>query len=92
MQETLSAGARLTPHDVARIRSVADVAISPDGKWVAYTLSVPRQPLVDEDGGAWTELPLLRFAGGHAWEERADLVARMPGGPGAPGDEYWFVR
>ena len=46
----------LTPHDVARIRSVGEVAISPDGKWVAYTLSVPRQPLVDEDGAAWSEL------------------------------------
>lgn len=46
----------LTAHDVATIRGVTSAAMSPDGKKVAYTLSVPRKPLVDDDGGAWSEL------------------------------------
>ena len=52
----LAAAQGLTPHDIARLRSVAAVAVSPDGQSIAYTLVVPRQPLVDEDGPAWTEL------------------------------------
>jgi len=46
----------LTAHQVARIRTVGDAAIAPDGGLIAYTLSVPRTPLVDEDGPSWTEL------------------------------------
>lgn len=53
---TLAAAQTLTPHDVARLRSAAAVAVSPDGQSLAYTLAVPRQPLVEEDGTAWTEL------------------------------------
>jgi dipeptidyl aminopeptidase/acylaminoacyl peptidase len=49
----------LTPHDVARIRTVTSVAIAPDGRTVAYVLSVPRRPLVDEDGGPWSELHVI---------------------------------
>jgi dipeptidyl aminopeptidase/acylaminoacyl peptidase len=48
-----------TPHHVARVRTVTSVRIAPDGSAIAYTLSVPRQPLVDEDGGPWQELHLL---------------------------------
>jgi dipeptidyl aminopeptidase/acylaminoacyl peptidase len=46
----------LTPWQIARIRTVSSVAISPDGTRVAYALSVPRQPLADESGPAWSEL------------------------------------
>lgn len=46
----------MTPWDVARLQSVSTVAVSPDGQHVAYTLSVPREPLADENGPAWTEL------------------------------------
>ncbi len=49
----------LTPHNVARLRNVSSVAISPDGTQVAYTRLVPRTPLVDEDGGAWEELHVI---------------------------------
>jgi dipeptidyl aminopeptidase/acylaminoacyl peptidase len=45
-----------TPAHVAKIRSVTSARISPDGRHIAYTLSVPRRPLVDEDGAAWSEL------------------------------------
>jgi dipeptidyl aminopeptidase/acylaminoacyl peptidase len=56
----------LTPHQVAEMRNVAAAEISPDGALVAYTLAVPRKPLVDEDGGAWTELHVLDRASGAA--------------------------
>ncbi|MEE8450877.1 MAG: S9 family peptidase [Thermoguttaceae bacterium] len=46
----------LTPRDVARISSVTSAAVSPDGKHVAYTRAVQRNPLQDEDGPAWVEL------------------------------------
>jgi dipeptidyl aminopeptidase/acylaminoacyl peptidase len=50
----------LTPHSVAKIRAVTDVAISPDGARVAYVLSVPRQPWAgDEDGPGWAELHIV---------------------------------
>ena len=48
-----------TPHHVARLRTVTAVRIAPDGGTVAYTLGVPRRPLVDEDGGQWSELHLV---------------------------------
>lgn len=48
-----------TPHHVARIRTVGSAVVSPDGTMVAYTLAVPRTPLVDEDGGAWVELHIV---------------------------------
>jgi dipeptidyl aminopeptidase/acylaminoacyl peptidase len=54
----------LTPHDVARLRSVTAAAMSPDGARVAYVLSVPRTPMQDEDGTAWTELHVLDVASG----------------------------
>ncbi len=46
----------LTPHRVAEIQNVSAVAISPDGALVAYTLSVPRKLMVDDDGANFTEL------------------------------------
>lgn len=52
----LAAAETLTPFHVARIRSVTAAQISPDGSKVAYVLSVPRRPLVDEDGGPFAEL------------------------------------
>ena len=46
----------MTPWDVARLQSVTSAAISPDGQHVAYTVSVPREPMVDENGPNWSEL------------------------------------
>jgi len=42
--------------DLQNIRTVQDVAIAPDGKLIAYTLSVPRQPFVDGNGAPWVRL------------------------------------
>jgi dipeptidyl aminopeptidase/acylaminoacyl peptidase len=49
----------LTPHDVARIRQVTAVAISPDGAQIAYLLSVPRDPMHEPDGANWAELHVI---------------------------------
>lgn len=48
-----------TPLHVAKIRDVGDVAISPDGKTIAYTLNVPRDLSKENDGTANTELHLV---------------------------------
>ncbi len=55
----LTAGDSLTPFDVAKIRFVSSVAASPDGSRVAYTLTVPRRVLEEEDGAAWAELHVV---------------------------------
>ncbi|MHC4740661.1 MAG: S9 family peptidase [Planctomycetota bacterium] len=44
---------------VAKIRYVSSARISPDGKLVAYILSVPRPVFTDDDGPAWAELHLV---------------------------------
>src|SRR5437660_12497825 len=55
----LAATDGLTPADVARLRFVGAVAISPDGSRVAYTLTVPRDPMTEADGPAWVELHVV---------------------------------
>ena len=52
-----------TPHHIARLRAVTTAAVSPDGSEVAYLLSVPRKPMVDDDGPAWTELHVVNARG-----------------------------
>jgi dipeptidyl aminopeptidase/acylaminoacyl peptidase len=58
-----AAGEALTAHDVARLRSVTQVAVSPDGRQVAYVLSVPRSLPDQEDGPAWAELHVVGATG-----------------------------
>jgi dipeptidyl aminopeptidase/acylaminoacyl peptidase len=48
---------------VAEIRSVGSTKISPDGKLIAYTLSVPRAIYTDDDGSAWSELHVVDQTG-----------------------------
>jgi len=48
-----------TLEHVARLRTVGTITISPDGKQVAYTLNVPRNPFREDNGSAWTELHLV---------------------------------
>jgi dipeptidyl aminopeptidase/acylaminoacyl peptidase len=50
---------------LAALRRVTDVRLSPDGSLAAYLLSVPRTA-DQEDGGAWTELHLVPAAGGES--------------------------
>ena len=47
---------RITPQDVAGLRSVGSAKISPDGRYVAYTLSVPRRPFEDDSSRALANL------------------------------------
>ena len=49
----------LTPHDVARLRTVSGAEMAPDGNAIAFVRSVPRDPLDGSDGAAWTELHLI---------------------------------
>ena len=56
----------LTPYHVGKIRNVGAAVISPDGKYIAYTLSVPRRPFADESGPDWTELHVTDLEGARA--------------------------
>lgn len=46
----------ITPDLMAQLRTVHTAKISPDGKRIAYTLAIPRDPFADDDGGSWVEL------------------------------------
>ena len=59
----LAAGEALDAHHVARLRAVTQVAVSPDGKQIAYVLSVPRLLPDQEDGAAWAELHVVGATG-----------------------------
>jgi dipeptidyl aminopeptidase/acylaminoacyl peptidase len=56
-------GGGLDFDQLASLRRVTNVRISPDGKLAAYTLEVPRNS-DQEDGGAWSELHLIPTVGG----------------------------
>ena len=64
LSETLLAQSKrpLAPADLTRLRSVVSVVPSPDGRYVAYVVSVPRRPFKDPDGPAWTELHVYDVA------------------------------
>lgn len=49
----------MTLRQLADLRSVGAGEISPDGSMIAYTLSVPRELGVQDDGPAWTELHVV---------------------------------
>ncbi len=61
----------LTPHTVARIRTVGEAVISPDGSRVAYALRIPCDPFTEPDGPEWTELHVVDQVG-----KEATLVAK----------------
>ena len=58
------AGGGLTFEQLAALRAVGEVQLSPDGVFAAYTLVVPRQPGRDEDGPAHHELHVVSMADG----------------------------
>lgn len=60
---TTHAQSGMTLEQIARLKAVSAAEISPDGRHVAFTLSVQRQPGVDDDGAAWTELHVTDRAG-----------------------------
>lgn len=48
-----------TPEHVAKLRSVQAVEVSPDGRHIAYVLSVPRRPAKDDNGPPWAQLQVI---------------------------------
>lgn len=60
------AAAQLTPEQVTSLQNVGTVALSPDAKWVAFTLSQPRAAEEDTIAGlrAYTELWVGAATGG----------------------------
>lgn len=51
--------AQWTPQQVAALRSVTSVEISPDGSRVAYIRSIPRDPFEVQNGPNWGELHVV---------------------------------
>jgi dipeptidyl aminopeptidase/acylaminoacyl peptidase len=62
-----TATAQLTPEQVTRLETVTSVAMSPDGRHVAYTISRPRAPEEDTVAGqrAFSELWVAETIGDH---------------------------
>ncbi|MGB0715261.1 MAG: prolyl oligopeptidase family serine peptidase [Phycisphaerae bacterium] len=52
-----------SPEHVTKLKAVSSAAISPDGKYIAYRLSVPRIPMEDKNGTAFSELHVVDIAG-----------------------------
>ncbi len=69
---------------VARMRFVSSAEVSPDGKQVAYVLSVPRELPREKDGPAWAELHVVDASGKSrafiTGEVNLDSVAWRPDG------------
>lgn len=79
----------LTPEDIASIKTVGAVALSPDGETVAFTLSVPRTE--EEDIGTnYSELYIIPASGGDPVS-----VVEKPNSAGnpqwGPGDRLYFT-
>jgi len=55
--------AGLTPEHVAKLRSVVEAAIAPDGSNIAFTRSAPRDPKAGDDGPAHIELYVVDAEG-----------------------------
>lgn len=53
----------LNEMDISTLRSVNGVEISPDGNLIAFTQVVPRELMVDENGGSYTQLHVVDTAG-----------------------------
>ena len=51
--------AGMTIAQLMKLRTVSEVATSPDGARVAYVLRVPRDPFREDNGSAWTELHVV---------------------------------
>ena len=51
----LGAADVLTPKDILMMKRVSSAVISPNGEWIAYTVSVPREAM-DKPGSAYSEL------------------------------------
>jgi dipeptidyl aminopeptidase/acylaminoacyl peptidase len=48
----------LSPQDLLQLKSCNEAKVSPDGKWIAYTVRIPRSA-VEKPGNAYTQLYLF---------------------------------
>ena len=53
----------LTLDEIVTLKTVVSATLSPSGEHIAYVLSVPRVPYVDDDGGAYRELHVTDLGG-----------------------------
>ncbi len=53
----------MTPYDIFNLKDVSEVAVSPDGKLIAYTVNVPR-PFSDNPGTDYRELYVYNIDSG----------------------------
>ncbi len=66
LAQPFSAGAQpaaLSLHEIVNLRSVTQVALSPQGDRIAYLLSVPRALYEDDDGRPYVELHVVDLEG-----------------------------
>jgi dipeptidyl aminopeptidase/acylaminoacyl peptidase len=98
------AGAPLDAHDIALLRSIGSLAVSPDGKHLAHVLNVPRRPKEDEDGPAWAELHVVGpdgetrpyvagevSVGEIAWRPEAGAISFLAKRPGDDQRSLWAI-
>jgi dipeptidyl aminopeptidase/acylaminoacyl peptidase len=66
--QPLAVSAQITPEQVAQLQAVTSTSMSPDGRWVAYTLSQPRGMEEDTVAGlrGFSELWIAPTAAGEA--------------------------
>lgn len=94
----------LTVDDVVNLRSVSDVAVSPDGKQIAYVLRTPRDDM-DEPGGSRSVIWMVPAKGGEArrmsspdmssssprWSPSGRWLAFRSGRPGSDGSQVFRI-
>ncbi|MFK8111281.1 MAG: prolyl oligopeptidase family serine peptidase [Rubripirellula sp.] len=78
---------RFESKHVAKLQYVTSAEISPDGKHVAYIVSVPRQPITDDDGPSWSQLHVTDLEG----NDRPFIVGHVSiGSPHWSSDSKWI--
>ncbi len=63
-QMCAAANAGMTPRQLAEVRAITSLEISPDGTRAAAVRSVPRRLFDEEDGAPWAELLVIDLADG----------------------------
>ncbi|MBM4070354.1 MAG: S9 family peptidase [Planctomycetes bacterium] len=63
LSHTLTAQDTFTPQHIAKLKIVTSAVIAPDGKQIAYILSVPRAIPKEKDGPSWAELHVVDTKG-----------------------------
>ncbi len=90
--------------DVFKIKTCSNVQISPDGKWIAYTVSIERQP-DDEPGGVYNELHVISVETGEnklfitgkvnisspQWSPDGSKIAFLSNRWNSKGSQVWLI-